>query len=162
MVCDDNSSKIGPFMSPATFRRMVKPYHKQLADAIADCGAIPTLHCCGNVDRLFDDFVDIGYVGWDPSQVQNDLAGMKARYGDRFTFFGGFDSQGPTNKKGTSEEKVREGIKRSFDILAPGGGYVFSTSGMMLPWDIGDEQAAWISDEARVQSRTFYQKSAHD
>jgi uroporphyrinogen-III decarboxylase len=135
---------------------MIKPYHKKLVDAIIEGGAVPTLHCCGNVDLLFEDFLDLGYVAWDPSQVQNDLAGMKAKYGNRFTFFGGFDSQGSTNKAGTSEEEVRAGIRRSFDVLAPGGGYVFSTSGMMLPWDIGETQAGWIMDEARKLSRTFY------
>jgi hypothetical protein len=157
-ICDDNSSKNSSFMSPATFRRMIKPYHKKLVDTVIEGGCIPTLHCCGNINGLFDDFIDVGYKGWDPSQVQNNLTAMKEKTGTEFVYFGGFDSQGSTNKAGTSEEDVRAAIASSFDILAPNGGYVFSTSGMMLPWDIGDEQAGWIMDEARHQSKTFYQK----
>jgi len=157
-ICDDITNKLGPFMSPATFRRMIKPYHKQLVDAVVDEGAIPTLHCCGKTDKILGDLVEIGYKGWDPSQVFNNLPMMKETYGKDIVFFGGFDSQGPTNKAGTPEEEVRAGVRRSFEILAPGGGYCFSTSGMMLAWDIGEEQAGWIMDEARKQSASFYQK----
>jgi hypothetical protein len=155
-ICDDNASKNSSFMSPATFRKMIKPYHKRLVQTVVDCGCIPTLHCCGNVEKLFADFVEIGYRGWDPSQVQNDLKGMKATYGKNIVFFGGWDSQGVVNQPGAREEDVRAAVRRSFDILAPGGGYVWSTSGMLLPWDIGEEQAGWVSDEARKCSREFY------
>jgi hypothetical protein len=158
MIGDDLTNRLGPFMSPATFRRMLKPYHKQLVDAIVDEGCMPTLHCCGKTEKLFGDLVDIGYKMWDPTQVFNDLGMMKEKYGNDVVFCGGFDSQGLTNKAGTPEETVREGVRRSFEILAPGGGYCFSTSGMMLAWDIGEAHAGWIMDEAKKQSRSVYKK----
>ena len=83
-------------MSPATYRKMIKPYHKRLNALIKQhTDATIFFHCCGNFAPLMDDLLDAGFEAFHPVQVSalSDPAGLKKQYGDRATFWGGIDSQ---------------------------------------------------------------------
>jgi len=147
-TCDDLGWSCGPFMSLETYREMLKPYQKRIVDRITEAGCIAETHCCGKADIFVDDWYEMGIRAWNPAQVFNDLEGIKARYGRKFVISGGYDSSGPINVAGAKEEDVRASIRESFAKYAPGGGYIFSTSGMALPHDIGEEHMGWIIDEA--------------
>ena len=158
MMCDDNAFNKGLFMSPASYRARVKPFHARLAKTIAECGMVPEIHCCGKVDDIIDDIVEVGFRCWDPAQFFNDLEGIKARHGNKFILNGGWDSNGPAGIAGASEEVVRSAVRASMDRCAPGGGYVFTTSGMTLEWAVGTEHFNWIFDEAAKYGAEFYKK----
>lgn len=155
-TCDDLSNAHSLFMSPDTYREMIKPYQRRIVQAIIDVGAIPELHCCGKGDLLVDDWYEIGIRAWNPAQVFNDLEGVKAKYGRSFVLSGGYDSQSKINTYGAKEEDVRASIRESFAKYAPGGGYIFSTSGMALAHELGEEHMRWISDEAQKCSLAAY------
>ncbi|MDR2956761.1 MAG: hypothetical protein LBU61_01080 [Coriobacteriales bacterium] len=156
MNADDLSFVHAPFMALETWREMIKPYQKRLFDAISEEGVIVLVHCCGKGEQFVDDWYEMGARCWDPAQNMNDLEAIKARYNNRFVICGGFDSQGKTNKRGTPEAEVRANVRAQIDRLAPGGGFIFSTSMMALPHDIGEEHYNWIYDEARTYGRDFY------
>ena len=50
-------------ISPAVYREFVRPYHKQVVDAIHDNGGRAVFHICGYVDPIMEDLVSLGVDG---------------------------------------------------------------------------------------------------
>ena len=95
---DDVASQAGPMMSPAMYRRLIKPHHARMFAAIREnTKAKIYLHSCGNVYRLIGDFIDVGVELLNPVQVSagemGDTARLKREFGDRLSFLGGIDTQ---------------------------------------------------------------------
>jgi len=112
-------------MSPATYRKMIKPYQKRFNEVIKQyTDAKIFYHSCGNVTRLVGDLIDAGFEALNPVQVSamDDLEDLKANYGDRLTFWGGIDTQ-RVLPYGTPGE-VREEVRLRICQFGPGGGYV--------------------------------------
>ncbi|MBI2844309.1 MAG: hypothetical protein HYX78_12985 [Armatimonadetes bacterium] len=128
---DDISGQNGPLMSPATYRRLVKPRHAQIYSAIKK--AAPRvkifMHSCGAVREFVPDFIEIGVDILNPVQIS--AAGMdpfelKRDFGKDIVFWGGGVDTQHVLGSGTVED-VRDNVKRNIDALAPGGGFVFTT-----------------------------------
>jgi uroporphyrinogen decarboxylase len=126
-IGDDLGSQVGLLMSPAMYRRILKPVH---ADYIAfirqRTDARIVFHTDGDVYDLLDDFVEIGVDVLNPVQASaggmSDFPGLKRRYGDRLVFCGGMDTH-HVLPHGTPEA-VRAEVRRVIDALGPGGGYM--------------------------------------
>lgn len=73
---------------------------------------------------LLDDLVDAGFDILNPVQVSalDDMAVIKARYGDRLSFWGAIDTQ-HVLPFGTPDE-VRQEVRQRIRQLGAGGGYV--------------------------------------
>lgn len=155
-IADDLACAHGPFMSLPAYREMIKPYQKRIVDRILEHGCYAEVHCCGFADAFVDDWVELGVKAWNPAQVMNDLVGIKQKYGRDFVINGGYNSQSKINAAGASESEVRASIRESFAKYAPGGGYIFSTSGMALVHELGEEHMGWIMDEAAKCSQEAY------
>ncbi len=73
---DDLGMTAGPMMSPAAYRRLIKPHHAEILGAIKQRS--PTkifFHSCGNIYRLLGDLADAGVELINPVQVS---AGVSA------------------------------------------------------------------------------------
>ncbi len=89
-------------------------------------GGFVLIHCCGDVDELFDDLVDIGVNCFNPFQPEAmDVYSLLPEYRNRLSFFGGMSLQ-DVLPHGTADE-VRQDT-RSLLMLGSEGGYVFSPS----------------------------------
>ena len=55
-----------------------------------------------------------------------DPAGLKQDFGKEVTFWGGGINTQKTLPQGSRQE-IRDEVKRTIDLLAPGGGFVFAT-----------------------------------
>lgn len=85
-------------------------------------------HSCGAVEPLIETFIDCGFDILNPVQCSADgmaPEGLKAKYGDRITFWGGGVNTQQTLPFGTPEQ-VREEVLSRCEIFAPGGGFVFN------------------------------------
>lgn len=128
---DDYGTQQSMLVSPAMYRRLLKPLQAELFAVIRQ--RLPDgfifFHSCGNVRKLIPDFIEIGVDVLNPVHVT--AAGMepvalKTDFGRDIAFWGGgVDTQGVL-PKGTPQQ-VREDVKRNVTALAPGGGYVFNT-----------------------------------
>ncbi len=128
-IGDDLGTEQSLLMSPAMYRRILKPIH---ADYIAfirqRTKAKVFFHTDGDVFDLLDDFVEIGVDILNPVQSGSgklgNLAEVKRRYGTRLAFCGAIDTQHvlPT---GTPDE-VRAEVRRAIGTLGPGGGYLLA------------------------------------
>ena len=122
---DDIATQNATLFRPDLYRRMIKPRHKSLADAIHRHGKPILFHSCGSVYALVRDLIEVGVDALNPVQVSAaDMATdrLKREFGRELAFWGGIDTHRvlPT---GTPAE-VREEVKRRIDDLRDNGGYV--------------------------------------
>ena len=129
---DDMAGQKGMLMSPASYRRIVKPRHKKLLDFIhAHTRAKVFFHSCGSVRKVIPDFIDVGVDILNPVQVSAvgmDSAELKREFGKDITFWGGgVDTQGVFGSGDVDVQGVKDDVKRRIEDLAPDGGFVFAT-----------------------------------
>jgi len=129
MIGDDVGGQSGPLFSPEFYRKIVKPRQKKLVQHVKSLTKAKIwYHTCGSVTEYIGDLLDNGIDILNPVQTSAkgmDPADLKARYGDRLTFWGGaIDTQHVLPFASPSE--IREHVRGNIDALKPGGGYVFN------------------------------------
>jgi uroporphyrinogen decarboxylase len=125
MFGDDLGTQQGPVMSPALYRRLVKPAHTRMVHAVKRFNKPVLLHSCGSVAAFIPDLIEIGIDALHPVQVTAkgmDTDQLKREFGRDITFWGGIDTH-RVLPRGTTAE-VREEVRRRIADLAPGGGFV--------------------------------------
>lgn len=127
---DDYGTQTSQLISPRMFREQLKPRLRVLFERVRQLApqAIRFFHSCGNVRPLIPDLIEIGVEALNPVQIGAagmEPAGLKRDFGDALAFWGGgVDTQGVL-VTGTPQQ-VRDDVRRNIEVLAPGGGYVFS------------------------------------
>ena len=124
-LVDDVAADQMPFISLETYRTLIKPHHKRLADIALDNDMLITMHCCGKCDSFIDDWAEMGVTGWEPAQAGNDFAAIKKKYGPKMVIMGGWDNTGPISMPETSDDELREALIKYVDEFAPGGGFAY-------------------------------------
>ncbi len=125
----DFGMQTGLFISPELYRELYQPFHKRINDWTHTHMQWKTfIHSCGSVRALIEDFIEVGFDILNPVQCSAshmDPGELKARFGDRITFWGGGIDTQHTLPFGTSDEVRREVCQR-IKIFGPGGGFVFN------------------------------------
>ncbi len=124
-ITDDTAAWQGPFISHDMYRKYFLPCYDRLAKYGRDRGIPITFHNCGKCEMFIDDMVSIGVRGWDPAQTCNDLASIKKKYAGQLTIMGGWDALGRLLDEDVTDEEIRQSVIDTFDMLAPGGGFVW-------------------------------------
>lgn len=126
---DDLNTQDGWFISPDTYRKLIKPKQRRLVEAIkSKTDAKLFFHGCGAVYELIPDLIDLGFDIVNPVQVSArgmDTKRLKEKYGKDIVFWGGGVDTQHVLPFGTPEE-VADEVKCRIDDLAPGGGFVFA------------------------------------
>jgi len=126
-VTDDLGERISPFLSVDKYRRIYKPWHKQLVERLHRKGVTVSLHSDGNVMSLVGEFVDNGFDSVDPLEPADNmrLAELKARYGDRITLMGGITREIGTMTNHQIDQHIQQVVRDGGPyglILNCGGG----------------------------------------
>jgi uroporphyrinogen-III decarboxylase len=150
---DDWGTQDRLFVSPETWRRVIKPHTQRIYDCMKMRGILINQHSCGKIEAIFDDMVAMGADMWNPCQPCNDLARLKREYGNRIAFFGGLDSQFVLARPGATSEDVRAEVRRRIDEMAVGGGYIAAPS-HDVPYK--PELLRAMQEEIYTYGRTFY------
>jgi uroporphyrinogen decarboxylase len=130
VVCqgDDLGMQLSPWISPTMYRQYIKPRHKKLFDFIrSKTKAKIFLHSCGSVHDLIPDLIEAGVEILSPVQVsasKMDLQRLKKDFGKDICFWGGGVDTQQVLPNATLQE-LKDHVSRTFDIMAPGGGWVF-------------------------------------
>jgi uroporphyrinogen decarboxylase len=130
---DDFASQRSLMVSREMFCEFFKPGFKKLFDLAKDYRLKVMMHSCGAITQIIPDFVEIGADIIDPVQVTADgmdIGYLKETYGDRVSFHGAIDQQ--HFLRFSSPEEVRREVRRTFEILGKGGGYLLCSSHDML------------------------------
>ncbi|MDH7499946.1 MAG: uroporphyrinogen decarboxylase family protein [candidate division NC10 bacterium] len=126
---DDLGTQGQPLLSPALYREMIKPYHREFFSFLKEhTDAALMFHSCGNVYPLIPDLIEAGVDILNPIQVSaKDMepARLKREFGDRLAFSGAIDTQ-HVMPHGTPEE-VEEEVRQRIKELGPGGGYLIAS-----------------------------------
>jgi len=132
---DDMGTQQGLLCSHKDYERFIKPYEKQMIDHIKTyTDAKIYRHSCGAIYELIPDFIEMGVEILNPVQplAKNmEPWRLKGEFGKDLVFFGGIDVQ-KILPNGTPEE-VKEAVKKTIEVYAPGGGYVIGPSTNIQP-----------------------------
>jgi hypothetical protein len=141
---DDIATQRNLFMSPETYRTLIKPHHKRLNDAVMNAGIIPVQHTCGHAELCVEDYIETGAAAWSTVQTSNDIAGLLDKYGDKFSFEGGFDSNGKPGRPDATIPEIRAEVERCFREYGGKKGFMFSGSALaaVSNKDAADKNAA--------------------
>jgi uroporphyrinogen decarboxylase len=124
---EDLGTQIGPMISRKTYRELLAPRHQRFIDLAQAYGKPIMIHCCGSSSWAFDDFARMGMSAVDtlqPEARQMAPAYLKATYGDRLAFHGGWSTAGKV-VTGTVAEAEAD-ARAILDAYMPGGGYAFA------------------------------------
>jgi uroporphyrinogen decarboxylase len=129
-IADDVAGQNGLLISPRSYRKLLKPLHKELCDFIhARTQAKIFMHSCGAIRDIIPDLIEIGVDIINPVQVSAagmDSAELKGQFGPDITFWGGGVDTQRVLGTGTPEQ-VREEVRRRVTDFMPGGGFIFNT-----------------------------------
>jgi uroporphyrinogen decarboxylase len=111
--------------SPDYWRRYFKPGVKAIIDACHDKGIPVIYHGCGNVNRIFEDYIEIGVDAYNPLEAKAglDVVELRRAYGHRIGFCGNMDVQVWAD---AGEEELKREVLRKLNA-AKGGGYIFQS-----------------------------------
>jgi uroporphyrinogen decarboxylase len=128
-VADDLGTQETLLLSPALYRKMIKPRQAILYRHIKEkCNCKLLLHACGAIRKILPDLIEIGVDAINPVQITAkgmDAAELKKEFGGRLTFWGGgIDTQ--HTLPFASPAEVRRAVKTNVEIFKQGGGYVFA------------------------------------
>jgi len=126
---DDYAGNTNPIMSPAMFRKFIKPCIKRLVIAVKehDPNTKIMLHSDGAITKLLEDIIDLSIDVIHPLEplLATDLDVVKEKFGQQVTFLGGIDISHAM--LGSREEVIVE-VKHRIAQLAHGGGYILAPS----------------------------------
>ena len=110
------------FFSPEYWRKYFKPIVKAIADECHSHHLPVIYHGCGNVRRIFADFIEIGVDAYNPLEAKAglDVVELRRQYGHRIGFCGNMDVI--TWALGTEDEIKRMALTKL--NAAKGGGYI--------------------------------------
>jgi uroporphyrinogen decarboxylase len=131
---DDVAGQTAMIMSPAVWRRMIKPHLARIVAVGKEHGVPVAYHCCGAVRPIIPDLIEIGIDVLNPVQTTcpgMDPVELKNEYGRDLTFMGGIDTVSLL-PHGTPAE-VYDATRRLIDVLARDGGYILSASHTVPP-----------------------------
>ncbi|MCZ7542935.1 MAG: hypothetical protein M5R40_05080 [Anaerolineae bacterium] len=147
MFGDDWAGQRGLLFSPAMWRRYIKPRIAAMYGAVKQAGKAVFIHCCGKVQELFPELVQLGVDVFNPFQPEvMDLAAIKRQFGDQLAFYGGMSVQQVLPFG--AEQTVRAEARRLMDVIGQGGGYIIAPSHDM-PGDIPIENMVAFIETVR-------------
>jgi uroporphyrinogen decarboxylase len=125
LITDDLAYRSGPYLSPEHMEQFIWPTLRARKVAFQEVPVI--LHTDGNIKPLLPLLVELvdGLHSLEPT-AGIEIGEVKKRYGQELVLLGNIDC-GALLSHG-SPEKVREVVKRTIALAAPGGGYFLTTS----------------------------------
>jgi uroporphyrinogen decarboxylase len=124
---DDLAGQNGLLLSPQLWNQTIKVRQEKLFNLARSYGKPLMYHCCGRIDPLIEQLIDIGVEVLNPLQplaLAADFAELKQRYGRQLTFHGGIDIQ-QLLPHGTCQQ-VKEEVERIKSVLGRDGGYILA------------------------------------
>jgi uroporphyrinogen decarboxylase len=109
------------------WRKYFKPTLAKLGERLRAANITYFLHCCGHLEPIIPDLIEIGVEILHPLQPEAmDIAMLKREYGQHLTFMGGISTQ-RLLPFGSPEEVARV-TKETMASMGKGGGYICAPS----------------------------------
>lgn len=158
---DDVASQQALLMSPASWRRQIRP-HLERIFAVAKRQRLPVAyHCCGALRVILPDLVEMGLDVLNPVQCNcpgMDPLELKREFGAALTFMGGVDTQGLL-PNGTADDVRRATARLIEGMTTDGGGYILAASHSVPP-ETPDENIFAMFHEAGLTREEIFDRAA--
>ncbi len=154
---DDVAGKESLIVSPAMWRRLIRPHLQRVIDAGRRAGLPVAYHCCGSLRPIIGDLIEMGVAVLNP--VQAGCPGMepeslKREFGRSLTFMGGVDTVDLLPHARAAD--VRRATARLIDIMtADGGGYILAASHTVPPETPGENIFAMLAAAGISREEVF-------
>jgi len=131
LVGDDLAYDNGTFISPAHLGRFVFPYLAGEVEAAHRLNLPAMLHSDGNITSIVGDIIKLGFDGLHSLQPSSgvDIVAVKSRWGKQLCLMGNVDLDYLLTLG--RPEDVEAEVKRLIREVAPGGGYILSTTNVL-------------------------------
>ena len=132
MFCgEDVCNNKGPMVSPAFLRKYYFPTVQMIVEPLVDAGIRLVHHCDGDIRPVVDDFINIGFSGFQGFQYElgvdpYELKKKRSRLGEEIIFFAGL-SVSRTLPFGTRQD-IRDEVDYFLDFSDGGKGIYLHTS----------------------------------
>lgn len=126
---DDFGHQRGQFMSNEMFREFIKPYEKQIYDAMKENDIIRCHHSCGNIDKMVEDIYDMGaqmILGL--FYPYNDQAAVVEKMGGKMLFLMPTNAQVLDSGNATMNDAMEDAM-RQLTVFGPHDALVFTPGG---------------------------------
>ncbi|NLG26453.1 MAG: hypothetical protein GX557_00965 [Chloroflexi bacterium] len=152
---DDFATQRGLMVSPALWRRWLKPRLARVFAVGKRLGKHVWFHSCGDITAVLPDLLDIGMDVWETVQLHAlplSASDLKREYGAHLTFFGGVNTQ---RLPFVTPEQVRAEVRACIEVLGRDGGYICGPDHHIKP-DVPAANAVALFDDARAYRGTGY------
>jgi len=132
---DDVAGQSAMLMSPAQWRRLIKPALARVVRVGRERGRPVAYHSCGAIRPIIPDLVEMGVTVLNP--IQPNCPGMdplelKREFGRPLTFMGGVDTQGLLVRE--PAERIYYHVRELIEgMCSDGGGYILAGSHTIPP-----------------------------
>jgi len=131
-LSEDYGGEHAMLLSPAMWRRFIKPRLARMTGRIRRGGKKVYIHSCGHVTPIIPDLIEIGVDMLQPLQPEAmDIFQLKRQFGRDLCLVGGISTQ-KTLPFASAAEVVQE-VRACLDIMARGGGYILAPAKPILP-----------------------------
>jgi uroporphyrinogen decarboxylase len=158
---DDVAGQRSMIMSPASWRRLVKPELERVF-AVGRTHALPiAYHSCGALRPIIPDLIEIGMNVLNPVQCNcpgMDALELKREFGSQLTFMGGVDTQGVL-PFGSADDVRRATARLVEGMTIDGGGYILAAS-HTIPPETPDENIFAMYEEAGMSRQEIFDRAA--
>jgi len=149
----------GMLFSPAYWRKYFKPGVRAIIDACHECGIPVIYHGCGDVQEIFQDFIEIGADAYNPLQVNAgmDAVELRRKYGHTIALSG---NMGVIDWAEMSLEELKATVLHKLNA-AKGGGYIFQSDNS-IPDTVSVERYEYVLGLVREYGRFPLNLGAYD
>jgi uroporphyrinogen-III decarboxylase len=146
VIWGDVAYKKDLLFSPDFWRANFKPGIKAIVDVCREHNLPVIYHGCGNVNRIFEDYIETGINGYNPLEFKAgmDVIKLRKEYGHRMAFCGNMDVS--LWAHGTKEE-LKEAVLTKLNA-AKGGGFIFQ-SDHSVPSNVPGENYDYVVNLVR-------------
>lgn len=125
VIWGDVAYKKGMMFSPTFWRNHFKPGVKAIVDECHSQGLPVIYHGCGNVSRIFQDFVELGVDAYNPLEAKAglDVIDLRRRFGHGIGFCGNMDV---VVWASGDRAAIRRAVLTKLNA-AKGGGFIFQS-----------------------------------
>ena len=125
VIWGDVAFKNGLFFDPDYWREHFKPWVKKMVDYCHEKGLMVIYHGCGNVNAIFEDFIELGIDFYNPLEVkaEMDVTHLREKYGHSIGFCGNNNIQ---LWESGDKERIKDEVFTKLQA-AVGGGFIFQS-----------------------------------
>ena len=147
------------FFHPDYWRKWYKPGLAAMVETCHAAGLPVIYHGCGNVKRIFEDYIEVGIDAYNPLEAKAgmDVVDLRRKYGHKIGFCGNMNVM---EWAGCTKEELKPIVLRKLNA-AKGGGMIFQ-SDHSVPSNISAENYEYVVNLVREYGQYPLQLGEYD